>query len=143
MKCSMKQFALLFLAAVATASAQYTIDWQTMDGGGGSGAASTFAMQGTLGQPDAFSGANGGIILLGGYWSLLDEPLPLLRIFFNGPAIVLAWPDPSPGFVLQASPNLLPTDWNDLRVPPVVVDGEKQVTWGPPVGRHFFRLRRP
>ena len=139
----MKTLALLFLSAVATASAQYTIDWQTMDAGGGSGTAGAFAMSGTLGQFDATTGAAGTVIFLGGYWSLLDEPLPLLRIFRNGANIVLAWPNPSPGFSLQESPDLLASTWTAVSIAPVKVGSELQVTWGPPVGRHFFRLHRP
>jgi hypothetical protein len=142
MNRAMKPLALLLLAA-ATAAAQYTIDWRTMDGGGGSGAAGTYAIQGTLGQPDTATGATGSIAFTGGYWSLLAEPLPVLRIFLDGPDIVLAWPDPSPGFQLQASPDLAPASWADVLAEPEIVDTEKQVVWGPPVDRHFFRLHRP
>ena len=55
----MKITALLLLASTALATAQYTIDWHTMDGGGGSGTAGTFAMSGTLGQTDPATGAAG------------------------------------------------------------------------------------
>ena len=138
----MKTLALL-LALTTTAAAQYTIDWYTMDAGGGSGAAGAFEMHGTLGQPDPFSGAAGGVICVGGYWSLLDEAVPLLRIFRVGPNVVLGWPNPSPGFALQASPNLVPPSWTAVAIAPVNVGSELQVTWGLPGGRHFFRLRRP
>lgn len=138
----MKPLALLLLTA-ATASAQYTIDWRSMDAGGGSGSAGTFAMNGTLGQTDAATGAAGGLVFLGGYWSLLGDPIPLLRIFRFKGDIILAWPDPSVGFVLQATPDLTPADWHDVAITPDIVEGEKQVIWGPPAGHHFFRLRRP
>ena len=134
-------FTLLLLAA--SSHAQYTIDWSTMDGGGGSGSAGSFALEGTLGQIDATTGAAGAIGFRGGYWSLVDEPLPLLRIFEFAGDIILAWPDPSPGFVLQASPDLVPPGWNDVNIKPELIDGEKQIIWGPPVGSHFFRLHRP
>ena len=114
-----------------------------MDAGGGSGAAGTFAMQGTLGQIDTATGAAGSVVVVGGYWSLLDDPLPLLRIFHFKENIVLAWPDPSTGFALQTSPDLVTGSWTAVTIAPVIVGSEKQVTWGPPVGRHFFRLRRP
>jgi hypothetical protein len=138
----MKALALL-LALTATAAAQHTIDWHTIDGGGGSGAAGSFAMHGTLGQPDAFSGAAGSVVFVGGYWSLLDEPIPLLRIFQTGADIVLAWPNPSPGFGLQTSPDLVVPSWVPVTIAPVKVGSEFQVTWGPPDGRRFFRLHRP
>lgn len=138
----MKALALL-LALTATAAAQHTIDWHTIDGGGGSGAAGSFAMHGTLGQPDAFSGAAGSVVFVGGYWSLLDEPIPLLRIFQTGADIVLAWPNPSPGFGLETSPDLVVPSWVPVTIAPVKVGDAFQVTWGPPDGRRFFRLHRP
>ncbi len=139
----MKTTALLLLAISATAAAEYTIDWRSMDGGGGSGIAGTYALHGTLGQPDTATGAAGAITFVGGFWSLPAEPLPVLRIFLDGPDIVLAWPDPSPGFQLQASPSLSPSAWADVLGEPEIVDQEKQVVWGVPLDRQFFRLRRP
>jgi hypothetical protein len=114
-----------------------------MDAGGGRGTAGTFEMQGTLGQPDVASGSAGGAVFVGGYWSLIDEPMPLLRIFRVKEGIVLAWPNPSTGFHLQASPDLLPAKWTDVSIQPVVVESEMQFLWGQPSGRHFFRLTRP
>ncbi len=139
----MKTTLLLLFVAVANAAAQYTIDWHTMDAGGGSGSAGPFAMHGTLGQPDAFTGAAGPFAFVGGYWSLIDEPVPLLRIFKSGADIVLAWPNPSPGFGLQTSPDLVTGSWTAVAISPVKAGEEFQVTWGQPNGRRFFRLRRP
>ena len=135
----MKTTLLLLLAAVANAAAQYTIDWSTMDGGGGSGAHGGYVLAGTLGQLDAVSGVG----FFGGYWSLENDPLPRLRIFLAQQNVVLAWPNPSTGFTLQASPGLLPTSWNDVALAPTVEGDELRVIWGPPGGNYFFRLRRP
>jgi hypothetical protein len=143
MNHAMKTHTLLFLATLATTHAQYSMTWSTMDGGGGGGTAGTFAMQGTLGQPDTASGTAGTITFMGGYWSHFDETLPALRIFRAGANIVLAWPNPSPGFALQASPEIVPPAWSVVTISPVRVGSEFQVTWGPPVGRYFFRLHRP
>ena len=143
MNLAMKTHAFLFFAAIATASAQYTIAWQTMDGGSGSGTTGVFAMSGTIGQPDAFSGNAGTFSLLGGYWSDPNEPLPLLRIFLKAQNITLAWPNPSTDFELQTSPSLSPPSWTTVAAPPVLVGGEKQVTWGAANGTRFFRLERP
>jgi len=100
-------------------------------------------MNGTLGQIDATSGSAGSVVFLGGYWSAIAEELPLLRIFRFKGNIILAWPDPSFGFVLEATPDLVMPDWNEVVIDPVIVEDEKQVIWGPPVGNHFFRLHRP
>ena len=139
----MKNSLLVLFAAVANAGAQYTIDWFTMDGGGGSGTAGSFAMGGTLGQIDATSGSAGSVVFLGGYWSAIAEELPLLRIFRFERNIILTWPDPSPGFFLEGTPDLVVPNWNKVPIDPVVVEDEKQVIWGPPVGNYFFRLHRP
>lgn len=143
----MKTTALVFLAAIAItiakASAQYTMDWHSMDGGVGSGTAGAYEMRGTLGQPDAFSRAAGATELRGGFWSLPDGELPALRIFvFNGD-VILAWQKPAAGFVLQESPDLTKPTWADVPDPPMLVGGEWMLNWGPPDKRHFFRLRRP
>ncbi len=114
-----------------------------MDAGGGSGAAGSFEMHGTLGQPGTFTGTAGLTAFVGGFWSLLDEPVPLLRNFRNGAAVVLAWPNPSPGFGLQTSTALVVTSWTAVAIEPRKVGSEFQVAWGPPDGRRFFRLHRP
>jgi hypothetical protein len=139
----MKTKLLLFLVSAVSAHAQFKVDWSTMDGGGGSGTAGTYSMRGTIGQIDANTGSAGNVLFHGGYWSVPDEESPVLRIFRSGSLIVLAWPNPSPGFNLQASPGLNPSDWLNVSIAPTVVDKEKQVTWGRPDGAHFFRLHRP
>jgi hypothetical protein len=139
----MKTIPLLFFVAISAANAQYTIDWFTMDGGGGSGTAGTFAMSGTIGQLDATSGSAGNVVFLGGYWSVIAEELPILRIFRFNSNIVLAWPDPSTGFILETKADLFAPQWNEVSIEPKIVGTEKQVTWGVPVDKHFFRLHRP
>jgi hypothetical protein len=56
----------------AVAAGQYAIDWRTIDGGGGTSVGGTFALSGTIGQPDAqpppvMSG--GTFELTGGFWA--------------------------------------------------------------------------
>jgi hypothetical protein len=52
----------------AAARAQFQIDWYTIDGGGGSSAGGSFALTGTIGQPDAGAAAGGGFECGGGFW---------------------------------------------------------------------------
>ncbi|HKJ16261.1 MAG TPA: hypothetical protein VJ984_02790 [Xanthomonadales bacterium] len=67
---------LVFLLANVTASAEtggvpdFSIDWYTIDGGGGQSSGGAFTLTGTIGQPDAnFSGAQGGVYgFVGGFW---------------------------------------------------------------------------
>jgi hypothetical protein len=59
---------ILSLAMVATASAQPTIDWYTIDGGGGTSSGGVFTLSGTIGQPDAGVMSGGSFTLTGGFW---------------------------------------------------------------------------
>ncbi len=51
------------------AAAQPTIDWYTVDGGGGTSTGGQFTLSGTIGQPDAGTMSGGSFTLLGGFWS--------------------------------------------------------------------------
>ena len=46
----------------------YTIEWYTIDSGGGSIGNGTYALNGTIGQPDAALLSNGSYSLIGGFW---------------------------------------------------------------------------
>src|SRR5436190_10532348 len=57
--------------AMATQAQQYSIDWQTIDGGGGTSMGLTYSVSGTIGQPDAGPAMNGTqYSVVGGFWSL-------------------------------------------------------------------------
>ena len=63
--------ALLLLAGAAWANGPgYTLDWWTVDGGGGtwSDAGGQYALNGTIGQPDAGVWGDDGYTLTGGFW---------------------------------------------------------------------------
>lgn len=52
-----------------TASAQLSLDWYTIDGGGHTfSAGGSLSLGGTIGQPDAGVLAGGGYALFGGFW---------------------------------------------------------------------------
>ena len=69
--------ALLLLAGAAlangpvTAPAAYTLDWWTVDGGGGTGsdAGGQYELNDTICQPDASVWGNDDYTLVGGFWS--------------------------------------------------------------------------
>src|SRR5438093_13726584 len=57
------------LFAVTRLSAQnYSIDWFTTDGGGGSSSGGSYTLSGTIGQPDAGTSSGGTYTLEGGFW---------------------------------------------------------------------------
>lgn len=71
--------------------------------------------------------------------------IPALRIDRPSPTeILLAWPDPAPGFALEESSGLAPGGWVPVSTPPTVVDGENRVVVprAPGLSR-FFRLSMP
>ena len=71
-KCHRLTYALsigLGLALVANTSfGDYSIDWWTIDGGGGSSSGGGYTLDGTAGQPDAATWSGGGYTLVGGFW---------------------------------------------------------------------------
>ena len=67
-------FLILFIFLLAAASLtlaqghNFTLDWWTVDGGGGMSSDGRFTLQSTTGQPDAGEMENGRFTLLSGYW---------------------------------------------------------------------------
>jgi hypothetical protein len=124
-------------------AAAYEISWSTIDGGGGFSAGGAFSIGGTIGQPDAGAMGGGSCSLIGGFWGLDAEPgIPLLDIRFAIPYVVLSWPWPSDGFVLEQTYGLSFPAWTSVAMPVVVAGGRNTVTL-PIGGTRFFRLRHP
>jgi hypothetical protein len=139
------RWAVFLLLVCNSAFAQYSIDWFTVDGGGGTTSDGVYEITGTIGQPDAGSVIAGSYVIEGGFWSNLEagpEPdRPGLTIERVSPSSVLVfWPAPSDGFVLQQNTNLITTNWVAVTNLPVVVNAEKQVTVSPLVGNRYYRL---
>ncbi len=72
--------------ASAPQTTSYEIAWSTFDGGGQTSTGSTYALTGTMGQPDAGMTLSGGTYTLaGGFWGIGAQLLggrlylPLLR----------------------------------------------------------------
>ncbi len=97
------------------AFAQFSIDWFTVGGGGGTSTGGVYSVSATLGQPDAGPMSGGSYSLDGGFWSLISiVPMagaPLLIIVNTGAnAVKVCWPDPSTGWVLQQNHDLSTTN---------------------------------
>ena len=108
----------LLLALPRLDAQSYTIDWSTIDGGGGTSTGGVYAVSGTIGQPDAGAMTGGQYFLIGGFWGLyaVQTPgAPLLSIVPATPGWArISWtPTNSPGFVLQLTPSLTPPAWID------------------------------
>jgi hypothetical protein len=143
-------FAVISALGIASASAQYSIDWYSVDGGGGTSSGGAYTLSGTIGQPDAGTMAGGGYTLSGGFWSVvaLQTPgAPLLTVTRMGVDVVVSWPTAdAAGFVLEEVSALTgnPVPW--LGPSPLVktTNGNViSVTVPAPVGMKYFRLRKP
>jgi hypothetical protein len=128
--------------------AQYSIDWYTIDGGGGTSTGGVYSVSGTIGQPDAGTVMIGGnYSLTGGFWSAVavqTPGAPLLSIATTPTnTVVISWPSPSTGFVLQQNTNLASTNWTAVATPPTDDGSTRSLIVSPPVGNRFYRLQNP
>lgn len=62
--------ALVGTALSVLAQGAFDLSWYTVDGGGGRSKGGPFALDGTIGQPDAGVHAGGDFALIGGFWGL-------------------------------------------------------------------------
>src|SRR5438309_765524 len=87
--------ALAFFLIAVRARAQFAIDWHTIDGGSGISTGGVYAVNGTIGQPDAGKMTGGNFTLEGGFWSIfaVQTPgAPLLSIERQVNAVRVYWP---------------------------------------------------
>ena len=144
--------AALIVFCLSTLRAQnYSIDWFTIDGGGGTSTNGQYSLSGTIGQPDAGATmTNGNYSLTGGFWAINGVSVvqnlgsPILSI--TVPAlntVVVSWPSPSTGFILQTNVNIATTNWGNF-LGTINDNGfTKNVTNKPPSANLFFRLKSP
>jgi hypothetical protein len=144
MKTKLLLCAAAMLLAAASRAQQFTIDWHTIDGGGGTSTGGVFTVSGTIGQPDAGGPMTGGnFSLTGGFWALpiavqtLDAPTLQIRRGAPGFAII-SWSPATPGFILQQSDNLTTPNWSDA---PSGAANPTTLPATPP--STFYRLRKP
>lgn len=133
-----------------SARAQYSIDWFTIDGGGGTSTSSVYQVSGTIGQPDAGPVMSGGnFSLTPGFWSLSSvvqtpgAPLLTISLTITNTALV-SWPSPSTGFILQQNTDGLGTvNWSNLVATPTDNGTIKYIIVNPSPGNRFYRLFKP
>lgn len=125
------------------AVAQLSIDWSTIDGGGGTSSGGAYSMSGTIGQPDArqLPMTGGSYEMTGGFWAIYAvqvEGAPFLSIEITGPGqAIISWAPDSPGWLLQET-STLSTNWIDSAsgsTNPVTVTVTNNV--------QFYRLNQP
>jgi hypothetical protein len=139
---------LLTLSLTKLQAQSYSIDWFTVDGGGGTSTGGIYSVSGTIGQPDAGHLSGGNFTLDGGFWGIIAAVQlpgsPLLRVVLTTTnTVVVAWPAPSSGFSLQENPILNTGAWTAVTNAVSVVGSENQVIVSPPTGNRFYRLKYP
>ncbi len=139
----------LLLSALRASAQTYSIDWSTIDGGGGTSAGGVFSVSGAVGQPDAGAMSGGNYTLEGGFWGFISAVQspggPLLSIFHTGTnTLAITWPSPSTGWNLQQNTNsVVSANWGNLNGA-VQDDGTtKTLIINPSTGNCFFRLFKP
>ena len=143
-------FAAVLLFAMSPAKLQsqtYSINWQTVDGGGGTSTGGVYAVSGTIGQSDAGTMSGGGYSLTGGFWvpyaAPAPGPPPLLGIQLTDNVVMVYWPSPSTGLKPQVNTNLGTPNWV-TPVETVQDNGSiKYLLVSPPAGKRFYRLKHP
>src|SRR5829696_2437250 len=137
-----------FLALATNATAQsFSIDWYTIDGGGGTSTGGGYSLTGSVGQPDAGTMSGGSFSLDGGFWAVIavqTPGTPLLTVRHTATnTVVVSWPSTTPGFVLQQSATLNTTGWISP-AETVANDGiNKFIIVNPPAGNRYYRLIKP
>jgi hypothetical protein len=123
----------------------YSIDWHTIDGGGGgTSTGGVYSVSGTIGQPDAGTTmTNGQYTVTGGFWALPTAiqigGAPTLTIVAAAPGTAtISWALSTPGFVLQETWVLSPANWTNTpsgATNPIVVPAT--------LPTKFYRLFKP
>ena len=144
--------AALVLAAwplASTFAQSYSIDWFTLDGGGGTSTNGQYSLTGTIGQPDAGAMSGGIFTLVGGFWGMIaavqTPGAPALTVTHSNTAVVVSWPSPAEGWLLHATTNLVSAGsvWTEIPGPYSSNGANLQFTELVPAGNKFYRLHKP
>jgi hypothetical protein len=125
---------------------QYSIDWYTIDGGGGTSTGGQYSLTATIGQPDAGGVMTGGSYsLTSGFWSLMaavpSAGAPTLYISRAGNAVTVYWQSTG-SWKLQENADLAaPAGWADSGGV-TTNNGTNYLTLVNPSGTLFYRLKQ-
>ena len=70
-------------------------------------------------------------------------PPAAMGITLSGTNLVLSWPSPPGGFVLQQNADLTTTNWTAATNTPTIINQQNQVILSPANGNQFYRLEYP
>jgi hypothetical protein len=137
---------LLFVLVENIFAGTNTIDFSTIDGGGGTSTGNLYSLSGTIGQPDAGRMSSNNFVLEGGFWgffAIQTLDAPLLTISRSGVNAIVSWPLPALDYVLQQSTNIVNTNgWSDFSGTINSNATTFNATVEPEVHYKFFRLKK-
>ena len=137
----------VWLIACGALAQNYSIDWYKVAGGGGTSTGGTYTVSGTIGQADAGVMSGGNYSLVGGFWAIISAVqtpgAPRLTITLTSSnAVIVSWPSPSTGFVLEQNLGVNSVSWV-TNTQSVTDNGvTKSIIVNPPRGNLFFRLKQ-
>jgi len=147
---SLKNTFLLTLALALTAPAlhaqAYSISWFKVAGGGGASTGGQYAVNGTIGQPDAGGPLTGGAYsVTGGFWSLVavvqSAGTPNLTITTAGTAVIISWAATGNYTVQQNNSLTNPAGWVNSTNTVTASGGLNSISFTPAATENlFFRL---
>ena len=134
------------MALVSSAHAQnYSIDWYTIAGGGGTSSGGNYSLSGTIGQPATATMSGGNYSLTGGFWSIISAVqtpgAPLLTVTLSGKNAIISWPETTGGFQLQNSTSLSSGTWGAALGTQSTNAGIISLTVPAASGYNFYRLQ--
>jgi hypothetical protein len=143
-------FFILHSAFCFRAGGQFSLDWSTIDGGGGSSTGGVYCVTGTIGQPDAGKMSGGNFTLDGGFWGFLaavqSPGAPYLRVARTETnTVCICWAGTDPAWKLHATTNLVTTGstWTEIPRPYATNATGLYFIESVPVGNKFYRLHKP
>jgi hypothetical protein len=132
---------------VSVSAQNYTINWATIDSGGGTSTGGIYTVTGTIGQPSAGTMTGDNYNLVGGFWGVIAAVqmpgAPALTVAHTAAnSVIISWPSPWTDWKLQQNGNVNSTNWTDVVRAPADDGTNKTVTVSPPLGNIFYRLRK-
>jgi hypothetical protein len=140
--------AILIFASPTVVHAQYSLRRSSLSTIGGKSTGGAFSLRSAVGVTAAGSVAGGSFSVTSTPWSLVavETPgAPSLRIYLtNSTTVVVAWPSPSTGWLLQQNTNRVGSaNWSNVTAT-IQDDGTiRRLIVSPPTGSRFFRLFKP
>ncbi len=135
-------------AAHAQSGGPFTLNWNTIDGGGGNcsggltvAGGTKFTLSGTVGQPDAGGSTAGTYVQQCGFIPAFTQPVtPTLSMTRAGSTLTFTWPNLCTGFALEGA-STVSGPWFFLGSG-TVVGANWRATVLSPTSPVFFRLRK-